>query len=446
MLDSTKYKTKNYLHFDHRVKIENVESYVTNHLKIGNHSFLPFIYYVSSFEKRIEEKNPDFDNRPVKIKNRVIMYAGHMDNFIYKYYAEILNEDYYNKFCIEKGIDNCVSAYRNNKTGKSNIDFAAEIVNQTVEYGKAYVLVGDFTNYFDKINHELLKKHLAEVLNMPRLQKDWFNIFRSITKYGYYKKECLNKKIGSDESFKNLKKKSYFENISEFRAFQKENKTQYNTNKFGIPQGSAISAAFANIYASGFDKKLKKIADEYLGIYRRYSDDFILVIPKSKIVNEQKIRSIERDAIEVASKYEIELHKDKTGMYLYENNKIFDISSNEISHLDYLGFVFDGTTVKMRGKSPYKFYRNAKKLIEFANDVKEKKGLTSLPYKKKIYGLCTDLGRDYNNHGNFISYAKRAQEKFDEISPNTNNLIMNQMKNRKKKIEKMLGYKIHTKI
>ncbi|WP_270993677.1 hypothetical protein [Listeria seeligeri] len=69
-----------------------------------------------------------------------------------------------------------------------------------------------------------------------------------------------------------------------------------------------------------------------------------------------------------------------------------------------------------------------------------------MPYKKKIYGLCTDLGRDYNNHGNFISYAKRAQEKFDEISPNTNNLIMNQMKNRKKKIEKMLGYKIHTKI
>ncbi|EAD2074505.1 RNA-dependent DNA polymerase, partial [Listeria monocytogenes] len=49
-------------------------------------------------------------------------------------------------------------------------------------------------------------------------------------------------------------------------------------------------------------------------------------------------------------------------------------------------------------------------------------------------------------HGNFISYAKRAQKKFDEISPNTNNLIMNQLKNRKKKIEKMLGYKIHTKI
>ncbi|ECZ8748389.1 TPA: RNA-dependent DNA polymerase, partial [Listeria monocytogenes] len=186
--------------------------------------------------------------------------------------------------------------------------------------------------------------------------------------------------------------------------------------------------------------------DEFSGIYRRYSDDFILVIPKSDIVNEQKIRRIETDTRRVASEYKIELHKDKTGLYLYENDKIFDIISNEVSHLDYLGFVFDGTTVKMRGKSPYKFYRNAKKLITFAQKVKVKKELTDLPYKKKIYGLCTDLGKNYNNHGNFISYAKRAQKKFDEISPNTNNLIMNQLKNRKKKIEKMLGYKIHTKI
>ncbi|EAE3077922.1 RNA-dependent DNA polymerase, partial [Listeria monocytogenes] len=192
MLDSTKYKTKNYLHFDHRVKIENVESYVTNRSKIGKHSFLPLIRYVLSFEKRIEEKNPEFNNRPIKPKNRVIMYAGHMDNFIYKYYAEMLNKDFYNEFCIEKDIDDCVSAYRNNKVGKSNIDFAAEIINQAVKYKKAYVLVGDFTNYFDKINHELLKKHLAEVLNQPRLSKDWFNVFRSITKYGYYEKSFLN--------------------------------------------------------------------------------------------------------------------------------------------------------------------------------------------------------------------------------------------------------------
>ncbi len=151
-------------------------------------------------------------------------------------------------------------------------------------------------------------------------------------------------------------------------SFKKNNKTLCNKNKFGIPQGSAISAVFANIYASEFDLKLKEIADEFSGIYRRYSDDFILVIPKSDIVNEQKIRRIETDTRRVASEYKIELHKDKTGLYLYENDKIFDIISNEVSHLDYLGFVFDGTTVKMRGKSPYKFYRNAKKTYNVCSE------------------------------------------------------------------------------
>ena len=36
--------------------------------------------------------------------------------------------------------------------------------------------------------------------------------------------------------------------------------------------------------------------------------------------------------------------------------------------------------------------------------------------------------------GDFISYAKRSQKKFDKISPDTSNNMMKQMKNRKKKI------------
>lgn len=140
MLNSNKYPTKKYLHFDHRVRIENAESYVTNRLKIAEHSFLPLIHYNLSFEKNIGEKNPEFDDRPIKEKIREIKYAGHWDSFIYKYYAEVLNNDYYNKFCRNNGIDDCVTAYRNNKPKKANIDFAAESINQIVEFNKAYIL------------------------------------------------------------------------------------------------------------------------------------------------------------------------------------------------------------------------------------------------------------------------------------------------------------------
>jgi len=445
MLDRERYRTKKYLHFDHRVKIENAESYVTNPSKIEKHSFLPLIHYVSSFEKNIGVKNPDYDNRPVKPKNRDIMYAGHWDNFIYKYYSEKLN-DSYNEYLINVNLNDCITAYRNNMIGKSNIDFAAEIINQIVDYGGAYILVGDFTSYFDKIDHLLLKESLKKVLNVPRLKKDWFNIFRSVTKYGYYEKDFLTKMIGSDKELKVQKKRSYFNQISDFRIFQKKHSTEKNKKTYGIPQGTAISAVFANIYALNFDLELKKIADNYSGIYRRYSDDFVLIMPRKSINNDQEIWNIEKHIRRLASECEIIIQEDKTGLYSYKSQEVIKLDNSKVKRLDYLGFIFDGKTVKMRGKSPYKFYRKAKQLTELAQSRKEDKQLNYLPYRKSIYGLYTDLGTSRGEFGNFISYAKRAQRKFDELSPLTKNMMMKQIRNRKKKLEKMLGVKIHTKI
>lgn len=445
MLDREVYRTKKYLHFDHRVKIGNAESYVTNPLRIEKHSFLPLIHYVSSFEKNIGVKNPDYDDRPVKPKNRDIMYAGHWDNFIYKYYSEKLN-DGYNEYLTNVNMNECITAYRNNMPGKSNIDFAAEIINEIVHYEDAYILVGDFTNYFDKIDHFLLKELLKKVLNTNWLDKDWFNVFRSVTKYGYYEKDFLNEVIGSDRELKAQKKKSYFDQISDFRIFQKKHSTETNEEKYGIPQGTAISAVFANVYALNFDLELKKIADNYQGLYRRYSDDFVLIMPKKSVSNDNEIWKIEKSIRELSSRCEIIIQEDKTGLYSYKNQKIIKLDDSKIKRLDYLGFIFDGRTVKMRGKSPYKFYRKSKQLVQLAQSRKEEKSLKHLPYRKSIYGLYTDLGTSSGEFGNFISYAKRAQKKFDVLSPNTQNMMMKQIKNRKTKLEKMLGIRIHTRV
>jgi hypothetical protein len=120
MLDSNKYQTKTYLHFDHRVKIENAESYVTNPKRIARHIFLPFIHYVDSFEKYTGERNIECNNRPIKEKNRKIMYAGHWDNFIYKYYADEILNPKYNKFCLDRG--------RLSSLDKSSLNLLSEIV------------------------------------------------------------------------------------------------------------------------------------------------------------------------------------------------------------------------------------------------------------------------------------------------------------------------------
>lgn len=374
------------------------------------------------------------------------MYAGHWDNYIYKYYAEMLNDNYYNKYCDEIKIDECITAYRNNKPQKSNIDFAAEIINQIAEYEEAYILVGDFTNYFDKIDHLLLKERLKNIMNVSWIPKDWHNVYRSITRYGYYEKDFIEQMWVKNAPSTVPRRKSYFDTVADFRIFQKEHRPETNPDNYGIPQGTAISAVLANVYALEFDIKLKEIADEYSGMYRRYSDDFILVIPKAKLLNKQEMWDIEKKAREIAADSKIIIQEEKTGLFLYEDRKVFKLNDSSMGHLDYLGFVFDGITVKMRGKSPYKFYRKARQLIDIAQETKKRKNLKKLPYRKSIYKMYTDLGTSKSGRNSFIDYAKRAQRIFDKKSPKTQNMMLNQIKNRKKKIEKMLGIKIHTKI
>ncbi|WP_312123806.1 hypothetical protein [Lysinibacillus boronitolerans] len=129
MLDSQKYRMKHYLHFDHRIQIQHVESYITDSKRIAVHSFLPFIHYTITSEKYTGINNPELNNRPATSKERNIMYAGHLDNYIYKYYTEEILNKKYNKWCDDNGVDECSIAYRNNKHGQSNIDFAATIIN-----------------------------------------------------------------------------------------------------------------------------------------------------------------------------------------------------------------------------------------------------------------------------------------------------------------------------
>lgn len=445
MLDEKKYRTKKYIHFDCSVNIKTVEGYVTDADKVSVHSFLPLIHYVVSSEKFNQKKYKEKEMFFIDPKERDIKYAGHLDNHIYKYYSETLQSEYYNQWCIENNLDDCILAYRNNKKGKSNINFSAEIISKIVAMEESFVLVGDFAQYFDKIEHRQLKDNLLEVLDMEKLSSDLFNVFQSVTKYGYYERKLLDEIFGNVNDLKRRKIKSYFNQLSEFRQFKKKYKVCSNKAGIGIPQGTAISATLANIYAINFDKKVNKIALFYGGLYRRYSDDFIMVLPKKNFKEVSEFMELDKLIRNIAQENKIEIQESKTGIYEYRNREIVNLKNKEVDNLDYLGFVFDGKSVQMRGKGPYKFYRKARKLILKAQSVKMKKGLAKIPYRRSLYKLYTDLGID-EGHGNYISYAKRSQKIFDEISPNTNNLMMNQIINRKKFIEKNLGIKLSIEI
>lgn len=438
------YQNKPYKHIDNRISIDTVKKYITTPEKIARHSFLPFLHYNKIFSKYVGYENASDNERPIKEKIRSLMYAGHLDSFIYKYYSDLLNY-FYNLWMIDNKLNEFSVAYRTNKKHQSSINFAAEAISFLSKMDKAFIIVGDFEKFFDTLDHRLLKVRLQRVLNTEQLSNDWYNVYKSLTKFAYIEKETLE---NTDHPLVLKKSSSYFNSIKDFRKYKKKNKCKLNRESYGIPQGNALSGVLANVYAMDFDKEMGRIAGQYEGFYRRYSDDFILILDIDLLQEDYGnlfVDKIQNIVYELANQNKITLQKEKNEVRLYEKRVVTDISSNQ-THLDYLGFVFDGENVKLREKSIYKFYREARHLISKSKVVQKRKSLSKLPNRHKIYSLYTDFGCSKYYPSNFITYAKRSQDIFDKLSPQTNNMMLEQLKNRKKKIEKALGYRIHSRM
>jgi hypothetical protein len=199
-----------------------------------------------------------------------------------------------------------------------------------------------------------------------------------------------------------------------------------------------------------FDKQINDYVTSKKGLYRRYCDDLIIVIPieNDEVSNKQyieyinKIANIEYNKIEKITKDipGLYLNSNKTEQFIYNldgNKKLINLKG-EKSILNYLGFSFDGQVVKIREKSLFKYYCRAYKKVE---TVKRHKGKVSEnAVKKKLYQLYTHLG-DYKygrGYGNFITYARRSAEIFNQ-SNNLKNDIHNQVKRHWNKINKKLN-------
>ena len=445
-IDFSKYKSKCYKHIDCPISFEKVKKYVSSSTRIANHSFLPFLHYTISFEKYIGHKEGSERTRPIKIKEREIFYAGHLDSYIYRFYADVLNAKY-NKWATENEVDTYSVAYRTNKKSQSSINFAASAISFIESTEDSLILIGDFKSFFDTLDHKLLKERLQRVLGVRSLSHDWYNVYKSLTKFGYLEKFEL------DHSESSLickgKHSSYFSSVKDFRRYQRVHKCLHNDKSFGIPQGNSMSGVLANVYSIDFDKDMGTLARRFDGIYKRYSDDFIVVLSIAKLKNTYGLSYLSQVTdriVELADKNKIILQKEKTLARLYSNGEILTPVQHEKSQIDYLGFTFDGQNVKMREKSIYKFYRNARHLIRHSVAKREREGLKKIPNRHKIYSLYTDFGCSERYPSNFIDYAKRAQKLFDNISPSTTNLMLEQLKNRKKIVERELGYRIHSRL
>lgn len=340
------------------------------------------------------------------------------------------------------GIDSVAVAYRTNLR-KSNIDFAKEAFQNIQGTTSCYVMIGDFTDFFDNLDHIYLKKQLCDLLSVKKLPDDVYAVYKNVTRFSYVELQDLLMLNGLEDTRKGRKE---FNDRSHERALSPE---QFRQNKdlvhpsphpkYGVPQGSPISAVFANVYMLAADRKLQEYVSSFSGFYMRYSDDFIVVIPQSDIdfsVHYKAIKNI------LDSVPHLELKDSKTKVFYFDNVSVKNCTNIFISNgangkniIEFLGFSFDGKHIRIRDKTISKYYnRLYRKLRTIVKD----QGVTPNNHRisgKNLYQKYSYKGSRYylkrkakraripltkdEMRGNFLDYVFRSQKKFDGEPINT---------------------------
>ena len=417
-----------YTHFDRRVSLDNCFKYITSPDKVAHHGFYPFIHYTIKSQKI---KNGKKDEP----KKRQIYYAAHIDGWIYRYYAYLINERY-NQRVRKDEIDSVAVAYRTN-LGKSNIDFAKEAFQYIRGTTSCYVMIGDFTKFFDNLDHVYLKKQLCDLLSVEKLPDDIYAVYKNVTRFSYVELQDLLKLNGIDDTRKGRRE---FNDRSHERALSPEqfrqNKSIVHTSphpKYGVPQGSPISAVLANVYMLAADKKLQEYISSFEGFYMRYSDDFIVIIPQNETDFSAHYKVIKGILDSVPH---LELEDTKTKVFYFDNMSVKNCTESFISNgtngkniIEFLGFAFDGKHIRIRDKTISKYYnRLYRKLRTIVKD----QGVTPNNHRisgKNLYQKYSYKGSRYylkrkakraqipltkdEMRGNFLDYVFRSQKKFD---------------------------------
>lgn len=352
---------QSYKHFDYPLtqnsfsrNLKNI--YENNDDYIKHHGFIPLIRVVISNTKYVTDKDKNNEvYRHLKNKNRNISLTSHKDALIYLFYGRVLSECY-EEFLKDKEYSNSVIAYRK---GNSNIKGAKRVMDFIWKSKDCWIIKGDFSSFFDNLNHHLLYGNCKEVLSFvdggKTLSSDWKTVFKQITDFRY-----VNEKNVKDvcKSFGN---KQYVNDRKQLGQLIHNKKLKIKKNYKGIPQGTSLSAVLANIYMIKFDEWANELSKKYNGLYQRYSDDFVFVIPKNDIENNDEIQKLKNEIIQKSKKgLYLKIKKEKTKLLKFSNGKILD-EKDEEKIFSYLGFSFNGNKVYLRSGTVYRFWYRGRK-------------------------------------------------------------------------------------
>lgn len=432
-----------------------VKAFVSNSNKVKCYNFYPLIHrkIINRRYQKLKYNNcilqtyrshVNLETFKSTQKERPIHYPNHLDGLIYSYYSKvILSEKYEEALKKPAGLSDCITAYRkikansNSRKGKCNIHFACDVFNYIRKIGDCVVLTFDIKEFFSSLNHLYLRKAWSNVYGRTdgKLPPDHYNIFKSLTRFWYVEEDDLLKEInvfnlgrGKKRRKKSDQLKAYCASEQDFRKKvcgirNKKGKSllkEFPYDKKGIPQGTAISSLLANIYLLEFDRMVfEKIRNIEGSLYRRYSDDIIVVCPQEM---KSEIKSFVENCIYDCCK--LNINSEKTEVVYFSNGKIQD----KLLNLRYLGFEFDGEKVLLKSSALSKYHRRMKYFIKRkfskAKIMKETAQEDFKVWRNQIWKRYSDKGIR-----NFISYANKAEKNVREKS------ISNQIKSHKNKLE-----------
>lgn len=494
------FKLKKYPHIGKKLE-ENerftwIEEYIKNPESIKKHSFLPLIHRTSKVRKfrKIYSKDDGTLTKQKNNKNRIsqgpkkreIYYASHLDSLIYSYYSSLVYTEY-EKSLEDYNLKDVVTAYRSisknienhESSNKCNIDFANDVFNYIRNYNSEEfcAITFDISSFFDELDHSILLQQLIELVGINgKLKDDYFNVYKNITRYGYVEIVDIFKLFQDNiiiegrgkkrvSKIKYLKKEkaisfcSKEDFIKNKRKLIRNNKYEENTSKIrkkGIPQGSPISSTLANLYLLKFDKIINDVLVKHNGIYRRYSDDMVVVCPLNK---KKEIINLFQSAI-TDVKLRVQSHKTQVFIFKKIEDKLicgeyYPNTINWNKNFCYLGFDFDGQFTYLKSSSIAGYYRKMKRTIKRAKyysnrktnknkgEVFKRRILMKYSYKgakRKRVWLWSEKQKGFTKSerydwGNFLSYANKASNEMD------NNKIKGQIKKHWKILNKNLPKK-----
>ncbi|GLK69111.1 reverse transcriptase domain-containing protein [Hansschlegelia plantiphila] len=367
-----KAKLKTYRHFDAIMSIEQAEALANDPARVAAHAFYPLLRFD---EIKRYFRRRDQPHRPSKL--RPLRYAARSDAYIYMRYRDWLSALYEERLMAE-GLDDVVLAYRRVASpyrpgNKCNIDFAYDAVNHIRRLGDCYAICLDIKSFFENLDHARLKRVWASVLGLPDLPPDHYRVFRSLTKYvqadlfevyrrlGIWGQKTVGGRPTPVEGYLVDRRKipvrlcdaETMREIVFGDGGKHDRIAEVRTEAYGIPQGTPISDLLANMYMLDFDAEMKKLAASSGGVYMRYSDDILFVVPAEDIDPKAFVEGVSRSIGTYGD--QLQIAKDKTSIHRFtpaakgqtcQNAK--EDAERPSKRFEYLGFSFDGQKVRIR--------------------------------------------------------------------------------------------------